>query len=49
MATNPTTFYATVEQWITAEWSWVRANIALHPYLAVGLSVAFGTVVGHIL
>ena len=46
MATN---YYATAEAWIKAEWSWVRANVALHPYWSLLGAGVLGAVLGHIL
>lgn len=37
----------TLEAKIKADWNWVRANIALHPYYAVGAAIIAGVLVGH--
>lgn len=41
--------YVNAEQWIKTEWSWLRANIALHPYLAVVAALFLGAFLDHVL
>jgi len=37
-----------IEDRVQTEWNWVRATIALHPYLSVLVAFVAGRLIGHI-